>query len=177
MKKLSMKQQAWLNSIHILFASLWVGAAVSMLLVLFTRNPANGDELHAIDATLKHIDDFVIIPAAIGSLLTGLLISWLTPWGFFRFVWVTIKWVATIAMMIFGTFWLGPWLNGMEALSATERIGALQNETYLYNQSMNAIFGSIQALLLVFLIFISVIKPWKKWKKARTSTHNEKELS
>jgi hypothetical protein len=165
MKKLSMKQQAWLNSIHIIFAAIWLGAGVCMVLVLYARNPANGDELHAIDSTLKLIDDFIIIPAALGSLFTGLLLSWLTPWGFFRFVWVTLKWVGTISLILFGTFWLGPWLNGMEALSATDPAAALQNPTYQHNQFMNTITAPFQIGLMLFLVVISVLKPWKKWKK------------
>lgn len=163
-KKLRMKQRAWLNSVHVVFASIWLGAAVSMVVVMLTRNPASGDERYAMDSMLTMIDDFVIIPAAIGSLLTGLLISWLTDWGFFTFKWVTVKWIATVAMIIFGTFWLGPWLNGMEAIVEIERGAAIHNATYVYNQQMNMLAGPIQAALLVFLVVISVLKPWKKWR-------------
>jgi hypothetical protein len=165
MAKLKPKQKAWVVGFHVFFAGTWVGAAICLILVLFLSQPDSGDALHAFNMSAKIIDDVVIIPAAIGSLITGLLISWFTNWGFFRYKWVTVKWVLTVASMIFGTFWLGPWLNGMEAISAAERIQALQNDTYLHYQQMNAIFGRVQLGSLIFMVFISVLKPWKKWKQ------------
>lgn len=74
---------------------------------------------------MKIIDDFIIIPAALGSLITGLIISWFTNWGFFKFNWVTVKWIVTVSSILFDTFWLGPWLNGMAAISQAERLLAL----------------------------------------------------
>jgi flagellar biosynthesis protein FliQ len=133
-----------------------------MMLLLFVSSPANGDELHGINTALKLIDDFVIIPAAIGSLITGLLISLLTHWGFFKHHWVTVKWVVTVVAILSGTFLLGPWLNGMEAISATERLAALENPTYRFNQQMLAIVGSMQPVALIFLIILSLFKPWMK---------------
>jgi len=39
---------------------------------------------------------FVIVPSALASLLTGLLVSLGTPWGLFRHYWVFAKLVITI---------------------------------------------------------------------------------
>ncbi|MEI8166371.1 MAG: hypothetical protein WCG26_08330 [Chloroflexales bacterium] len=50
-----------------------------MILLNFLARPDNGHELSGVLAALKLIDDWVIIPSAIGCFLTGLLISWLTP--------------------------------------------------------------------------------------------------
>ena len=138
-----------------------------MLLIHFTNDPASGDELYGYISSIKLIDDYIIIPVAMGSLISGLLISILTNWGFFKFRWVTVKWIATIVFILFGTFWLGPWVNGMEHIVKTERIAALQNEIYLYNRQMNTFFGCIQASSLIVLLFISVLKPWKKKKPTR----------
>jgi uncharacterized membrane protein len=170
MAKLKPKQKAWLVAFHILFAGSWLGAGICLLVIIFTNNPTvdNANGIHAVNTLAKIIDDFVVIPMAVGSLLTGLGISWLTNWGFFRYKWVTIKWILTIATIIFGTFWLGPWLNGMEAISATEGLQAIYNATYLHNHQMLKTFGYIQLFSLVFMVFISVLKPWKKWQKGQT---------
>lgn len=165
MKKLPSKQKNWLVGFHVFFAGIWLGAGVCMVLVLLASNPDSGDAVHTVNAVLKLIDDFIIIPTAIGSLLTGLLISWLTNWGFFRFTWVTAKWILTVASILFGTFFLGPWLNGMEAISATERAMALHNEVYLHYRQMNTLFAPVQIASLVFMVFISVLKPWGKLRK------------
>lgn len=163
MKKLGLKGKQWLKGFHVFFSCAWIGAALSMVLLNFVKgHPVNGDELYAVNASLKLLDDFIIIPSAIGCLVTGLLFSWLTNWGFTKFYWVIVKLMGNIATVLFGTFFLGPWVNGMEAISKVERILSLQNPTYLHYAKMNAYFGSFQAAFLIALVFISVFKPWGK---------------
>lgn len=163
MKKLGVKGKSWLKGFHIFFACAWVGTGISMMiLALVNGHIQNGDELYAVNASIKLLDDYIIIPAAFGSLITGLLISLYTNWGFFKFNWVIFKWVATLAQIIFGTFWLGPWTNSATAISDLERGLALQNNIYLYDKQMGAIFGSIQVLLLIAQVLISAYKPWGK---------------
>ncbi|WP_129677021.1 hypothetical protein [Candidatus Chloroploca sp. Khr17] len=165
MQYLSPPLRAWLKGFHILFASAWVGAALCMTILTFVGQPASGEALYAGLLALQMIDNWVIIPAAIGSLLTGLLISWRTPWGFFKWRWVTLKWIGTVAMILFGSFFLGPWLNGMVAIAAADPLVALQDPTFLRNQSAIALSVAPQVLLLLTLIFISVLKPWKRAAK------------
>lgn len=171
MRKLGLTGKAWLKSIHIFFACLWIGAAASMLLLASFRGQiSNGDELWAFNASIKLIDDFIIIPSAIGCLITGILFSWLTNWGFFKFRWIIVKYVITVGAILFGTFYLGTWVNGMEAISNVERLSALQNDTYLQYAKLNFYFGSLQAFLLVVAAFISVFKPWGKRGESKKGT-------
>lgn len=162
MKKLSLKGKNTLKGLHLFFTCIWVGGAVSLVLLNFLSRPASGDEIYATNAAIKLIDDFIIIPGALGSLFTGLLLCWLTPWGFFKFNWINVKWVVTILQILFGTFMLGPWVNGMEALSEAKRFLVLQDATYLHYKQMNLYFGLLQTLVLILVVFISVFKPWGK---------------
>jgi uncharacterized membrane protein len=162
-KKLGVKGKTWLKGFHLFFCCAWIGTGISMVvLTLLKGYIPNGDELYAVNACVKLLDDFIIIPAAFGSLLTGLLFSMFTNWGFFKFNWVIFKWIATVAQIIFGTFWLGPWTNGATAIANTERAQSLYNAQYLYFREMSNYFGSIQVLLLIVVVFISVFKPWGK---------------
>ncbi len=111
---------------------------------------------------LKLIDDWVVIPSATGSLLSGLLISWLTPWGFFKWRWVTVKWVITVTVALFGGFCLGPWLNGMEEMAAAAPQLVLQNPAFLSSRQLMMVSVGPMLVLLLFMVFISVLKPWKK---------------
>lgn len=165
MKQLNPTARTWLKGVHVLFTSAWVGAAICMSLLTLGSRPANGYELHGILATLKLIDDWVIIPSAIVSLLTGLLISWLTPWGFFKWRWVTVKWVGTLAIILFGSFFLGPWLNGMESIAAADPLTAMQNTIILSNHRAMVYAVGPQLLTLLFMTLISVLKPWKRATK------------
>jgi uncharacterized membrane protein len=162
MKKLGATGRAWLKGTHILFSASWVGAALCMLLLHFAFHPASGSDAHNVLVARKLIDDWVIIPSAVGTLISSLLIGWLTPWGFFKWRWVTVKWILTISVMLFGTFFLGPWLNAMESISASNPQAALQDPTFLGNWQLTSFALGPQVLLLLFMIFISVLKPWKK---------------
>jgi hypothetical protein len=131
-----------------------------MLLLNFVARPGNGHDLYVVMAALKLIDDWMIIPAAVGSLITGLMFSMLTPWGFFKWRWVTVKWIVTIIMTLFGVFYLSPWLHEMAAITVSDPAGALQNETFIANQRMLSLSGGPMFVAMFFLIFVSVIKPW-----------------
>lgn len=168
MKQIGLKGKAWLKGFHIFFACTWIGAAVSMVLLNLVRGHiSSGDEIWAANASIKLIDDYIIIPSAFGCLITGILFSWLTNWGFVKFNWVIVKYIINIAAILFGTFFLGPWVNGMEEISRVERIAALQNTTYLHSVQMSASFGALQAFTLIVAAFISVFKPWGKRDKPK----------
>jgi len=161
MKKLSVKPKNWLLSSHVAFGGIWFGTALCMIVIaLSNRNTTNGDELYAINSILKRLDDFVIIPAATLSLLTGGLLSWLTIWGFLKHYWVIVKWIATVTLIVFGTFWLSPWTNAMTAISEVERSQALQNPLYMFDQQAVLIGAIVQTFCILAIIGISVLKPW-----------------
>lgn len=163
MIKMGLKVKSWVKGFHIFFSCAWVGTGISMLLIaLFKGHTPDGDELYAFNASIKLLDDYIIIPAAFGSLITGLLFSLFTNWGFFKFKWVTFKWSATVVQIFFGTFWLGPWTNEAAAISNAERVLALQNAAYIHDRQMTLYFGTAQIILLIAQVFISVFKPWGK---------------
>ncbi len=161
--KLNVKQKNWLISFHIGFAALWTGTVLSMCLIAFSnRLTSNADAIHPINATINLLDDYIVIPSSIFSLISGGLLSWLTTWGFTKHYWVIVKWIATIALMVFGTFWLYPWANSATAISEAERLQAFENPLYMF-EVKGVILGTlIQALCLLVIIAISVLKPWGK---------------
>lgn len=162
MKRLSVKQKNWLLSFHVAFGGIWFGTALCMVAIAVVKGgqPGSGDELYAINSILKFLDDFVIIPAANLSLLTGGLLCWLTIWGFFKHYWVIFKWVATVTLIVTGTIWLGPWVNAMTAMSESERLQVLHNPLYVFDQRAMVIGGIIQTTSVLFIIAVSVLKPW-----------------
>lgn len=162
MRKLSPKGQRWLKGFHSLFACMWVGAALVLSVKQFFVTPSNGGELYGITSTMDFIDVFIIIPGAIGVLLTGLVYSIWTNWGWFKHNWITVKWVICLYGVIFGTYPLGPWMSGLARLSKEKGIAALADPTYLHNRTMLYTFGTFQAATLIFAVFLTALKPWKK---------------
>ncbi|WP_242060057.1 hypothetical protein [Oscillatoria sp. FACHB-1407] len=115
------------------------------------------------------LDDFIVIPAAIGSVVTATLLCWQTNYGFFKFYWVITKWILTTGLIIFGTFWLFPWGNTAEAINALrnsvgtaqlEGLDAFSNPIDRFDTKGVSIGSAIQVSLLFIIIVISTVKPW-----------------
>lgn len=161
MVRLSAKQKQGLISIHAALGSIWFGTALCMVIISFSnRDTTDAGALIALNHLLKHLDDFVIIPAAILSLLTGILLCALTIWGFFKHYWVIVKGIATVTLIVVGTFWLGPWVNAVTAISEVERAQAWANPLYVFDQRGALIGGIIQTTCVLFILVISFVKPW-----------------
>ncbi len=168
MNKLSIKSRRWLLGFHIFFTCAWLGGGFGLVLLSFLSSEIqNGEQFYGYLRSMQIIDDFIIIPGAVGCLLTGLLFSILTNWRFFKYRWITIKWINTIVQILFGTFFLGPWLNEAVEIIGRQKDLALQNPKFIYNFEMNMIFGAIQVVILVFQVFLSAIKPWGKMSKTK----------
>lgn len=159
--KLGSTGQKWLKVLHLFFVCIWVGPGVTLVAMQAAMSADSGGMLHGIDTSMKFVDDFLIIPGAFGCLITGLLYSLLTNWGFFRHGWITLKWIITVGGILFGTFYLGPWLNALPPASLELGLDALADPAYLRNKSLNSIWGPVQVATLIFAVAISVLKPWK----------------
>ncbi len=165
MKKIGVSGQKWLKSFHIMFGCAWASCGVSLTLMSIFMHPTDGHQLHGFDVARKFIDDVLVAPAATGCLLTGLLYSLFTNWGWFKHRWITVKWCINIFGVIFGTFWLATWLNTLPPISLTEGLQALSNDTYVQARTLNIWGGAFQNLTVIFAILISVFKPWKRKKE------------
>ena len=153
----------WLKGFHLIAVACWLGGAVSLLLLYFLKSGvADGGVLYGINRSIHHVDmAVVVVPGAFGCLLTGLLYSSFSHWGFFRHSWLICKWIVTVAAILFGTFFLGPWETAMMEISGAIGSDALADPAYRYNERMNLVFGAVQTLVLVVVVFISIFKPWK----------------
>jgi len=162
MKKLNSNQIRILKIIHIFFFVSWIGGGIGLISLMFLAQPHFPDDIYMKYRSMQVIDDYIIIPGALGSLFTGLIYSIWTNWGFFRWRWLTVKWTLTVAQILFGTFALGPWLNGNVDIAMKLRAAALSNPGFAQNASHIQLWGTVQVLFLLFMVIISVIKPWKK---------------
>ena len=113
------------------------------------------------------IDYVFVIPGAICAVITGIIYGIKTNWGFFKYKWITVKWIIGILVIIMGTFVLHP--IALDILSNTEFLPEKNYKIFLkdwYSEIVTLqIMASIQAVALLFLIVVSVYKPWMKKKK------------
>ena len=154
-----------LKSVHLVTACLWMGGSVGLnLMLLLLAGPGSGGELYGYDVARKLVDDLVIIPGAVGCLLTGLLFGLFTNWGFFKHRWLLVKWILTVFGISFGTFFLGPRINMRPGVSLELGLGALADPVYAATIPALSIGGLSMAASICFMVVISVVKPWRKAK-------------
>jgi hypothetical protein len=157
----------WLKSTHLIVSVIWLGAAISMNVLRAVWIPAADTDLYAVDHSIALIDNWVVVPMAWLSLLTGLFESWLTHWGFFKYRWVTVKWIVTVAMMIFAPLFISQWDRSIVAISKVEGLLALQNPVYLQDRQLYTISGVAFIVALTLLSLISSLKPWTKMDREK----------
>lgn len=165
MKKLGSKGLKVLKTLHLIFAMIWTTGAIAMVLVTFLAKAELGDELHMKYSILLLIDNWLIITGAMTSLAIGIVYGVFTNWGFFKHRWIIVKWIITVAEILFGTFAYHPWLIRNLEIIGQLKEEAVHNAEYMTNNTWMEISGFFQAGLLLFLIVISVFKPWKAKKR------------
>ena len=167
--KLSPKGQKILKIIHIVSVIAWVGSAIVTNSIRHWVPISDGASMYYMADFLEAVDMKILVPGAIACLITGLLYSLPTPWGFFKHKWVAVKWVLTILMIALGTFFKGPLVKENVVISHDLMTGNAQGiaDTYWHNVTANAKWGALLILLFAFTIIISVLKPWKKYTNTK----------
>ena len=169
MKKLKSRGQRLLKFFHLSFACMWVGAAIVLSVKEFFVSPSGGEELYGIQSTMEFIDDFIIVPGAVGVLLTGVLYSVWTTWGWFRHRWITVKWVICAYGIAFGTYPLGPRQKGLVNISR-KGTGGPDGTRICPRQEHALRFRDLSGFHVGMRRSYHAAKPWGKKPKISSST-------
>ncbi|MEZ4937023.1 MAG: hypothetical protein R2799_05470 [Crocinitomicaceae bacterium] len=157
MKILGIQHSIWLKSIHVLLACIWFGSVLAVILIYLLTSQSSEELIIRNNSELmEKIDLFIIVPSSVSCYFFGLWISWKTNWGFFKYKWVVFKLIMGSALILFGLFFLGPWI--LEANSAAE-LSEFQKIQDKLGVSM-----IVQAFFITITILVSTIKPWGKVK-------------
>jgi hypothetical protein len=108
---------------------------------------------------MKLFADWLVIPLALLTLLSGLVLSLGTPWGLARHRWVYVKFWLTLATTAASVLALRPGVDhAVAALSAGEPL----------TRPSDLLAGPIVSLIAyVFMTAISVLKPWGLTRRGR----------
>lgn len=152
---LGIKLPIWYKTLHVFFACAWFGSVLSVILIyLFSRNLDSFDMLMHNSILMEKIDKFIIIPSSLICYVFGLVISWKTNWGFFKYKWVVAKLVIGTALILFGILFLGPWIMESSEVSELDQLQIIQDKL--------GVSMMVQALVIGVTIVISTSKPWGK---------------
>ena len=160
-----------IKTLHILSACLWLGTSASVVLLQCLRGwSVNNQELSALNQNFSILDFALIIPGAMGSLLTGFWICKTINWGFVRYRWVIAKWIGTLCGILVGTILLGPWQMQMVKLSSQLETTLVTGPSYELIRIVFTLAGLLQVIQLVIIVTISVRKSWGKRLVSRKET-------
>jgi hypothetical protein len=170
MARIGRKGRLWLRAFHVFFMGVYIGGNIIELVILAFMGSAQSDG--GLQAMYQMLDklSIPIAPCATGTLVTGLLLSWLTPWGFFKHKWVVYTGVITVLVTIVVLPITLPLFSKITSLVDAGGLSALQNPEYISAWNRFIIFQVVYLLLLISMIFISVIKPWEKRERAAATS-------
>ncbi|WAZ26125.1 DUF2269 domain-containing protein [Streptomyces cinnabarinus] len=158
--KLSRPARRATLAVHVIASAAWLGLSLG-LLALGSTAAGTGSPVtvEASVRAMKLFADWLLLPIAFLTLLSGLLLSLGTPWGLARHRWVWTKFWLTLATTTATVFALRPGVNS--AVTAVAAGGPLPD-------SGDVLFGPIVSLTAyVFMTVISVLKPWGLTRRGR----------
>lgn len=156
---------------HITFSVGWLGAVIGFLaLVVATLTSQDAQTVRATFIAMELIGWFAIVPLALASLLTGLVMSLGTKWGLFRHYWVLIKLLLTIIATIV-------LLLNMQTVSLLADIG-----TKTESADLNGLWGELLhagggLLVLLVIMILSVYKPRGMTQYGRRKKHSRHKIN
>jgi hypothetical protein len=159
-------------TIHLAFSVGWVGAVIAYIsLAVSAVAGGDGDTARGALIAMELIGWFVIVPLAVATVLTGLVMAVGTPWGLFRHYWVLITLVLSIILT-------GVLLNHMPSVSALadaaragESLDPAEKEHTLQHAS-----GGLVMLLGIMLMNMYKprgLTPWGKHKQHERQREQE----
>ena len=155
---------------HIALAVGWIGAVAGYIaLDVAAATGQDAQTLRAAYLAMELIAWYVIVPLALGSLLSGLVMSLGTKWGLFRHYWVLISLLLTIIATV--VLHVETQTNSYFADRAADPTTSSDDLRALGSTLVHSIGGT--AVLLVILV-LNVYKPrgmtrygWRKQQEER----------
>jgi hypothetical protein len=164
-------------SLHLAVSVGWIGTVVAYLALSVAA--ANSDDVQVIRAAwigMDLIGWYVIVPLALASLLTGLVIALGTRWGLFRHYWV----VFSLLLTIVATVVLILHMPGVSDLADVARRGAGAGldglDAHLHGQLKQGDFLH-PGLGLIVLLVIQVLNVHKPQGLTRYGRRKQREES
>jgi uncharacterized membrane protein len=162
-------------AMHLTVSVGWIGAVITYLaLVIAAMTSQNDQTLRAAWLAMESIGWFAIVPLAVASLLTGLIMSLGTRWGLFRHYWVLFS----LALTTFAIIIL---LQHMQTASHFARMAAETGNTDvdLLRGALRGelLHAGVGLLVLLVIQVLNVYKPrgvtpygWRKQFEQRSGS-------
>ncbi|MFD7668250.1 DUF2269 domain-containing protein [Streptomyces sp. NPDC059788] len=157
MKQLSRPARRAFLVVHVAVSVGWLGLTLGLLtLSVAGYTSKSPDTTVAAYRAMKIFSDWLLIPVALSSLVSGLVLSFGTPWGLARHRWVVVKFWLTVTTVLLTAFSLRP---GIDQLAADAVAGTPDTGLSMVSAP------SVATATYLFVTAISVLKPWGPTKR------------
>ena len=161
-------------TVHLTCSVGWIGAVMAYLaLVVAALISQDSRTLPAAWFAMELIGWYVIVPLALASLLSGLVMALGTPWGLFQQHWVVLSLVLTILATVV-------LLMHMQTVSDVVRIAAATPSAAVGGLPGEVAHGGVGMLVLLVIQVLNMYKPrgltsygWRKHQARRTGSSAE----
>lgn len=158
--------------VHVAASAGWLGLTLGLLALALTANTTeSAGMIEAACLSMKVFTDWLVLPLALLTLATGLILSLGTKWGLARHRWVYTKFWLTLATTTASVFALRP---GVADAAETAAAGGVLSDP------LDLVMGPAVSLsTYVFMTVISVLKPWgltRHGRRLRTPAASTKTL-
>ncbi len=142
-----------LLAVHLLFSCGWIGMVLGYLaLGIAATSSADPETVRAMWIAMEIAGWFVLVPLAIGSLVSGTLLALGTRWGLFRYYWVTFAFgltlVATVVLVLH-----------MPSVSRTATVARSASPGHLQILGGDLLHPTAGLVLLLTVLVLNVVKP------------------
>jgi hypothetical protein len=164
------------STVHLVVAAGWLGVTAAKLLLglaaVLTGAPPRAQSLYlAMDAI-----DIAFPPLAIGTLVSGVVLSLGTKWGLLRHYWVATKLVLAVAVIVTAVQ-----LEDRYVRSAVPSLEWRADGTFVDAEPWSAglllALPAVHLLMLVAATALSVYKPWGRTRRTKPAAPAEEPAS
>lgn len=153
--------------VHVAVSVGWLGLTAGLLTLSITGYTTGSPEMAALAyRAMKIFSDWLVLPFALASLLSGLILSLGTSWGLARHRWVYLKFWLTLLTTLLSAFSLRPGINQLAAEAAA---GHPAPDISLL------VAPAVATATYLFITAISVLKPWGPTRRGRRLRERESE--
>ncbi|MEV6108931.1 DUF2269 domain-containing protein [Streptomyces sp. NPDC051940] len=146
--------------VHVVVSVGWLGLSLGLLaLSIAGYTSGSAAVAEASYRSMKVFTDWLILPIAFTTLLSGVLLSLGTVWGLARHRWVWIKFWLTLIATTATVFSLRPAVNSA-ASDAIARVPVEAGQDLLFAPS-------VSLSIYLFCTVVSVLKPWGLTRRGR----------
>ncbi|MBZ6088044.1 DUF2269 domain-containing protein [Streptomyces olivaceus] len=156
-KKLSRPARRGLLVVHVVASASWLGLTLGLLALGATAaTTASPTAVEASVRSMKLFADWLLLPLALLTLTSGVVLALGTQWGLARHRWVFTKFWLTSATTVATVLALRPGVNA--AVAAGEALP----------DAGDVLAGPVVSLsAYVFMTVISLLKPWGPTRRGR----------